>query len=263
MRAIILVVLLALSPCWGQQPAPSSQAPEQAPPAPTQAPPSVPAQPAPQSPAAAPATAQPQTLTVPAGTHVLLSMVSAIMSRSSRPGAPIRAVTVFPFTTNNQVTIPVGTYVEGVVEKLDWRTPRVQLHFTRMVFANGYTVPLDAANVVALDRVPSASPVAGFELASFSDDTQPHFVLAAQQQSPTLPPLPHQGPPAGFIAGVAAAGAVAIVVTVLAIRHYHSVDWVVYPPGWQFDMVLESPLTLDAASVAAAAAIPAPVTYGP
>ena len=77
-------------------------------------------------------------------------------------------------------------------------------------------------------------------------------MLAAQQ-----PPPPHlPGPPAGFIAAGVVGVAATVLLIALFVHHAHSIDYVVFPPGWQFNMVLASPLTLDAASVAAAAAIP-------
>jgi adenine deaminase len=44
---------------------------------------------------------------------------------------------------------------------------------------------------------------------------------------------------------------VAIVATILAVRHFgHANDGVLINAGWQFDLILQNPLTLNAASVA-------------
>jgi hypothetical protein len=38
----------------------------------------------------------------------------------------------------------------------------------------------------------------------------------------------------------------------------NNTDFLLYDAGWQFQMILDSPVTLDAAQVAAAAATPSP-----
>jgi hypothetical protein len=43
---------------------------------------------------------------------------------------------------------------------------------------------------------------------------------------------------------------------VLAHHSVNNTDFLLYDAGWQFQMILDSPLTLDAAQVAAAAATP-------
>jgi hypothetical protein len=55
--------------------------------------------------------------------------------------------------------------------------------------------------------------------------------------------------------GVAIAGAAATA-ALLILGHYHRGGSIVlFDTGWQFEMVLESPLSVDAASVAAATAV--------
>jgi hypothetical protein len=92
------------------------------------------------------ATAQNQTVTIPAGTRIPLRLVSQI-TRKARPGDTIRATTAFPVTVGTQMAIPVGSYVEGAIVKLKKRSRSVQLRLTRIVYANGYTVPIYGTNV--------------------------------------------------------------------------------------------------------------------
>ena len=50
--------------------------------------------------------------------------------------------------------------------------------------------------------------------------------------------------------------ALIIGMVVYAHHHVNNTDFVLYDAGWQFQMVLDSPIALDAAQVAAAAATP-------
>jgi type IV secretion system protein VirB10 len=96
-------------------------------------------------------------ITIPAGTKVPLVMKNAVSSKSAKPGDNVYLETVFPVVQNNRVLIPAGTYVQGVISRVE-RPGRikgkaeVQMHFTTLVFPSGYTVSLPGA----LDNVPGA-----------------------------------------------------------------------------------------------------------
>jgi hypothetical protein len=170
----------------------------------------------------------------------------------------VRATTGFPVTVGTQLAIPVGSYVEGVIDKLTKggrSGSSLLMHFTRLVYANGYTVAVEGSNTQAKALRPSSgSP----ELAALPSASAPNYALPAPQTS-QLPTPPKVGPSIGTVVGVAigatAAGTIAIVL--LNRRHYGS-NGVLFDTGWQFEMVLQSPLSVDAASVAAAAAVAAP-----
>lgn len=98
------------------------------------------------SPAPQPAAlATPQTFTVPAGTKVLLSLKSAINTKTAQQGDGVYLVSSFPVVGNARIMIPVGVYVQGVVDRVV-RPGRVKgraqldLHFTTMIFPNGQVV---------------------------------------------------------------------------------------------------------------------------
>jgi hypothetical protein len=212
--------------------------------------------PASQNPAAMQSDAQIQMVTVPAGTKVPVTLTVPIRSRSSHRGDPVRAVTAFPVTIGTQLAIPAGTYVEGTLEKIKDAGSRVnpvlQVHFTRIIFANGYTVSLDAI----ITQAKADDPDARFTVASATDeDMSPGATLAFQQlPSQTLPPLPplpksHIGLAVGIAAGSAAAG---IVAAILLSRRRGSTDYTIYDVGSQFDLVFQRAITLDGARVAAA-----------
>src|SRR5271156_7186585 len=59
----------------------------------------------------------PQTVTVPAGTKVLLSLKSAINTKTAQQGNGVYLISNFPVIGGSQVMIPVGVYVQGVVDR--------------------------------------------------------------------------------------------------------------------------------------------------
>ncbi len=91
------------------------------------------------------AVAAPKTFTVPAGTKVLLSLKSAINTKTAQQGDGVYMVSSFPVVGSSRIMIPVGVYVQGVVDRVQ-RPGRVKgraqldLHFTTMIFPNGQVV---------------------------------------------------------------------------------------------------------------------------
>jgi type IV secretion system protein VirB10 len=87
----------------------------------------------------------PQTYTVPAGTKILLSLKSAINTKTAQQGDGVYLISSFPVVGNARIMIPVGVYVQGVVDRVV-RPGRVKgraqldLHFTTMIFPNGQVV---------------------------------------------------------------------------------------------------------------------------
>ena len=107
------------------------------------------------TPAAAPGPGNPDaasgptdpTLTVPAGTKVLLAVESPVNTRTAKPGDGIYLVSTFPVIVGPKVLIPAGVYVQGIVDQVE-RPGRVKgrakllMHFTTMIFPNGQVVPI-------------------------------------------------------------------------------------------------------------------------
>src|ERR1700677_3697982 len=98
------------------------------------------------APTPAPAAEAPsQTFTVPAGTKVLLSLKSGINTKTAQQGDGVYLVSSFPVVGSSRIMIPVGVYVQGVVDHVV-RPGRVKgraqiyLHFTTMIFPNGSIV---------------------------------------------------------------------------------------------------------------------------
>jgi hypothetical protein len=94
---------------------------------------------------ALPAQAPSQTFTVPAGTKVLLSLKSGINTKTAQQGDGVYLVSAFPVVGSSRIMIPVGVYVQGIVDRVQ-RPGRVKgraqidLHFTTMIFPNGSVV---------------------------------------------------------------------------------------------------------------------------
>jgi len=104
------------------------------------------------SPADSPATStrDAHTVTIAAGTTLPVRLSTAISTKSARAGDKVYAETTFPLVRNEQVLIPPGTYVQGVISKVE-RPGRVKgraqllVHFTTLIFPTGYTVMLPGA----------------------------------------------------------------------------------------------------------------------
>ncbi len=198
---------------------------------------------------------------VPTGTVVPLTLMSAVKSKSTKPGDTVRAVVAFPVTVGTQLAIPAGTFVEGAVTQVTAKAgkqPSVRIHFTRLLFSNGYSATLNGENTQSF-LLPDGNRASTVEVAELTPMPFLGVHLAiGEGQQPTMPTFPHEGPnPAvigGAIAGAFAAGLVGMLVW--AHHRANSYDFVVFDAGWQFQMILDSPVTLDAAQVAAAAAAP-------
>ena len=179
---------------------------------------------------------QQSTITVPVGTKVALTLTSPLWAKSVKPGDSIYLATSFPVAVENRMAIPPGTYVEGKIDALtrpSFFSPHAlfQLHFTKLIFANGYTVPLPEfiKSAGAASQVGNASAPA---------------LQAFKETTPGLPPDME--------------AAVARVYVEVTYRNDVLLD-----NGAPVEMLLQSPLTLDANAVAAAVSRSKPLLFGP
>lgn len=215
------------------------------------------------------------TITAPAGTMIPLTLISPIKSKSTKVGDSVRAVVAFPITIGTRVAIPAGTYVEGTVTSLvpsskKTRQPDVKIHFTRLLYANGYTASLDAANTEARNEIPNAaSPAVLSDVSGMSGygagRTRTAFYggegFTSHAQSPkastqTLQEPAPVGPSVAKAMGITFGIFAAVIVTGIIFGRHHrgEADYLLFDAGWQFQMTLTSPLTVDGGQVAAAAA---------
>jgi len=198
--------------------------------------------PAPAAPAPSPQTPA-SAITVSPGTTVALTLLSPIKSKSTRPGDAVRAVDSVP-------TRAPHTHM-----------PAVKIHFTTLLFANGYSLSLDAINTEAKSLVPAIIFKPAFEIADARAGA-PYLgdaFLAPGQNPPALPPLPSNGPSPAVIAGVSMGATAAVMALSFALaRHGRgNADEILFDNGWQFQMVLEHPLTIEPGKIPAAAGAPA------
>jgi len=98
-------------------------------------------------------------ITVPQGTHVLLSLIHPISTKNAKPGDGVYLKTSFPVAENNEMAIPAGTYVQGEITSVKragriHRAAEVRFRFTTLIFPSGYTVYIPGAveNVPAVQN---------------------------------------------------------------------------------------------------------------
>ncbi len=100
------------------------------------------------------------TTTLPAGTRVLMQLVSPLNTESAVESSGVYLETSFPVIHDNRVAIPAGTAVQGVIaaEKRAGHFNRVaefRMRFTTLIFANAYTVPIEGT----LQSIPGSCSV--------------------------------------------------------------------------------------------------------
>jgi hypothetical protein len=206
------------------------------------------------------------TIVLPTGTAIQLTLMSAVKSKSTKAGDTVRAVVAFPVTIGTQLAIPAGTFVDGDVLQVTahpkaGQQPSFRVHFTRLVFSNGYSVALNGENTQAL-VLPIQGSAPGDEVAELTPLRMPnvHFAMGEGQEPPLTepPPLPRVGPNPAVVIGISLGATAALLTATLLLAHHHAnnTDFLLYDAGWQFQMVLDSPVTLDATQVTAATAAP-------
>ncbi|HUO15555.1 MAG TPA: hypothetical protein VMX38_11265 [Verrucomicrobiae bacterium] len=103
-----------------------------------------------QSPSSSNIARRENTVIIPAGAKVPLSLQQAISTKNAREGDPVYASTVFPFVLNDHILIPAGTYIQGKIthtERAGHGKGRAEIliHFTTLIYPSGYTVMLPAS----------------------------------------------------------------------------------------------------------------------
>jgi type IV secretion system protein VirB10 len=194
-----------------------------------------------------------KTITVPAGTKLLMELKSGINTKTARVGDTVYLATSFPVSIDNSIAIPPGTYVQGVIDNVK-RSGRVKgraevlFHFTTLIFPSGYTVSVPGA----VNDVPGAD------------------VGRVVNKEGTVKADGTKGKDAGTIAGPAAEGAIIGAIAKggkgaligsgiggaagLAEVLFTRGNEINYPPGTPVEMVLQRSLTLEQQRIAQARA---------
>jgi type IV secretion system protein VirB10 len=91
----------------------------------------------------------PSPLVVARGTTIPVSLQTRISTKTVKEGDNIYTTTIVPITVNNQIVIPVGTFINGKITKVV-RPGKVKgkaglaLTFQTIIFPTGITLPLSA-----------------------------------------------------------------------------------------------------------------------
>jgi hypothetical protein len=102
-------------------------------------------------------TTAPSTVTIPAGTRVLMVLKSPLHTTSGTAGSNLYLETLYPVVQGVGVVIPARTQVQGVVELNERpghlkRTSEFRFHFTSLIFPNNLVVPISGV----LQSIPGA-----------------------------------------------------------------------------------------------------------
>lgn len=230
---LIAVALIFGSCLWAQAQAPAPVAPNRIP---TQNPGLTPRADAP---------TPENALTLPAGTKVPLVLKHAISTKSARENDPVYAETNFPVVLDGKIAVPVGTYVQGVITRVQ-RAGRVKgraeilVHFTSLIFPNGYTVMLPGAveGAPGLDTAKVKDPE-GTMQGEGGKGKDTGTVVSSAGTGAVIGGLASRSGKGAAIGGVAGAGVG--LATVLLTRGPD----VRIESGSTIEMVLERPVTLD------------------
>jgi len=193
----------------------------------------------------------PNSITLPSGTRVPLVLKHAITTKTAREGDAIYAETNFPVVADGKMAIPPGTYVQGVITRIQ-RAGRVKgkaellVHFTSMIFPSGYTVLLPGS----VDNVP------GQENSKVKDKDQEGTIQGAGgkgKDAGTIASNAGTGAVIGGIAqrgykGVGVGGAAGAAVGLTTVLFSRGPD-VRIESGSTVEMVLQRPVTIDASRI--------------
>jgi hypothetical protein len=89
-------------------------------------------------------------ITIPAGTHLAMVLTQPVQTRYIRRGDDIYAQVTSPVNAENQVVIPPGTFVQGMVDKIERHGGRGQVRLQSMsiTFPDGYVTPISGPIVL-------------------------------------------------------------------------------------------------------------------
>jgi type IV secretion system protein VirB10 len=251
-------VVLAQSP---EQAAPDAAPAQQAPAAssPSDGPPAA------DSPHSSSSAAPRKTYTVPAGTKVLLTLRSAVNTKSAKPGDGVYLVSAFPVVVGNRVMIPAGVYVQGVVDRVERAghvkgRAQLDLHFTSIIFPNGSVVEIPGL----VDSLPGAKKQQvkkdGEGTIQEDGDKTRNMGKVAAVSVPTgatvgsIGGLESGHPLAGGVTGIGAGLATAGIVALFTRGADVNIE-----SGTQVEMVLQRPLALEQANFTAGEESAAPL----
>ncbi len=222
MRVRVLAILLLSAALMAQETAPATEKP---------------------APSFNPRPAQLETLVIPAGTKVPLTLKQGLSSKNARIGDGVYAATSFPVAVDNHIVIPAGTFVQGVVSdvKPAGRMHRAELlvHFRTLIYPNGYTVALPGAveNAPGLDSMKVKDKEGGLQGEGKTGE-RVGTVASTAGTGALIGGLSRGGTGAAIGAGIGGAAG-------LAIAMLSKVNEVRLGPGDTLEMVFERSVSID------------------
>jgi hypothetical protein len=199
------------------------------------------------------AASTPKTLEIPAGTKVLLTIRSAINTKTAQAGDGVYLQSSFPVVANGRSVIPAGIYVQGVVDSVERHIrikgpAKLTMHFTSMIFPNGTVVEVPGQ----VNSLPgSAGPKVKGSEGTVQQSSSVGDVAKAAGRGAAI------GAGAGSIggavsgdplegAGIGAAAGGVIGAAVSLFTHGNDIN---IPAGTPIEMVLRQPLVLQEANL--------------
>ena len=188
---------------------------------------------------------------IPAGTKIPIALKNTISTKGNHPGDPIYAQTTFPVVLNERILIPAGTYVQGRITsikpagRLKGRA-EVLMHFTTLIYPNGYTVLLPGylENAPGVDKGKVKDKEGTIQGDSNAGKTA--ATIAQPAATGALTGAVVRGGE-GALIGAGIGGAVGTAIA--AFSHGNEVK---LPPGTTLEVVLQRDVPIDSARVRAA-----------
>jgi hypothetical protein len=194
-----------------------------------------------------------KTLEIPAGTKVLLTIRSAVNTRTAQAGDGVYLQSSFPVIANGRAVIPAGVYVQGVVDSVERHIrikgpTKLTMHFTSIIFPNGSVVEIPGL----VNSLPGSdgAKVKGDEGTVQQSSSAGDVAKAAGQGAAIgagvggISGGVNGHPVEGLGLGAAAGGVVGAAVSLFT--HGNEIN---IPSGTPIEMVLQRPLVLEEANV--------------
>jgi hypothetical protein len=195
-------------------------------------------------------TTAPSTVTIPAGTRVLMVLKSPLHTTSGTAGSGLYLETLYPVVQGNGVVIPAHSLVQGIVESNERpghlkRTSEFRFHFTTLIFPNNLVVPINGV----LQSIPGARNIrtrGNDKTLEPVDQTEKVITPTAASAVGGAIIGAHRGFGIGLFPG-AGLGAALGLGSVLLKRG----DEINLPQGTSVEMVLAAPFSLEQSQMAA------------
>ncbi|MBZ5493225.1 MAG: hypothetical protein LAO76_20090 [Acidobacteriia bacterium] len=184
---------------------------------------------------------------LPPGTKLPLGLLRPLRVKS---GQDVYLQITFPVTVGNQMMIPPGAYVQGIVQQIvkkDRRSLQFAISSANLIFSNGYTVSIGGTVTVGTTNAALAPPQPG----SAAGQPVPAMAAVGSVTPPPLPPLPPLPSFNGVRNAMIGVGIAAAVGTTVLIVLAHNRDPEI-EVGTPLEIILSAPVYLDATRVAAA-----------